>query len=59
MDWELAIRKNREALAMIIAGLVDLVALGRPGRRCRDAAAAFAPLHLPRFTAGGIGPCGG
>ena len=27
MDWELAIRKNREALAMIIAGLVDLVAL--------------------------------
>ena len=27
MDWELAIRKNRQALAMIIAGLVDLVAM--------------------------------
>ena len=27
MDWDLAIRKNRQALAMIIAGLVDLVAL--------------------------------
>ena len=54
MDWELAIDRNKQALAMIIAGLVDLVALvdgagslPRPLHRfiCRDLRPAESALR--------------